>query len=109
MGYYRDEADSISLDIQQFVKEEVEYLSGKLLKWMMCGFSQFCLSLFCFGCQSFTAFNFRCHDAVLFVVLQVDFKCDVVLDTGPVTPKVVSVLPVKDSLRRTSRFNCCII
>lgn len=26
MGYYRDEADSISLDIQQFVKEEVEYL-----------------------------------------------------------------------------------
>ncbi|XP_011620089.2 v-myb avian myeloblastosis viral oncogene homolog-like 2a isoform X3 [Takifugu rubripes] len=40
MGFYRDEADSISLDIQQFVKEEV------------------------------------------------DFKCDVVLDTGPVTPKV---------------------
>lgn len=26
----------------------------------------------------------------LSVVLQVDFKCDVVLDTEPVTPKVVS-------------------
>lgn len=29
MGFYRDEADSISLDIQQFVKEEVEYLFRK--------------------------------------------------------------------------------
>lgn len=66
---------------------------------MMCCFSQCHLSLFCCGCQIFTAFNFRCHDAELFVVLQVDFKCDVVLDTGPVTPKVVSVLTVKDSLR----------
>lgn len=27
---------------------------------------------------------------ILYVVLQVDFKCDVVLDTEPVTPKVVS-------------------
>lgn len=29
MGFYRDEADSISLDIQQFVKEEVECLFRK--------------------------------------------------------------------------------
>lgn len=29
MGFYRDEADSISLDIQQFVKGEVEHVSRK--------------------------------------------------------------------------------
>ncbi|XP_034392171.1 v-myb avian myeloblastosis viral oncogene homolog-like 2a isoform X2 [Cyclopterus lumpus] len=46
LGLYKDDADSISLDIQQFVEGEV------------------------------------------------DFKCDVVLDTEPVTPKVVR--PVKE-------------
>ncbi|XP_068454566.1 v-myb avian myeloblastosis viral oncogene homolog-like 2a isoform X2 [Clinocottus analis] len=46
LGFYKDDADSISLDIQQFVEGEV------------------------------------------------DFKCDVVLDTEPVTPKVVR--PVKE-------------
>lgn len=29
MGFYRDEADSISLDIQQFVKGEVEHLFSR--------------------------------------------------------------------------------
>lgn len=29
---------------------------------------------------------------MIYVVLQVDFKCDVLLDTGPVTPKMVSLL-----------------
>lgn len=65
MGFYREEADSISLDIQQFVKEEVEYLFSKVprmdyvlflalifisgLRGLGCG-----LSLFCCGCQSLT-------------------------------------------------------
>lgn len=102
MGFYREEADSISLDIQQFVKEEVEYLFSKVprmdnvlffgpnfYQWFerssMRSFSFCCSCLHC-------AFHFCYHNDKIFVALQVDFKCDVVLDTGPVTPKVVSVL-----------------
>lgn len=40
-------------------------------------------------------FHFCCQDFPLFVVLQVDFNCDVVLDIGPVNPKVVSLLTFK--------------
>lgn len=102
MGFYREEADSISLDIQQFVKGEVKHFFSKayLLLHLHLYFSHFMetflVAYFVVVVKpTVLSFNICCQDFTLFVVLQVDFNCDVVLDTGPVTPNVVSVLTFK--------------
>lgn len=74
LGLFKDKADCVSVDIQQFVEGEVQHLNNQLHRLP----------------QFSTCFRLYVYFGP-FLLSQLNFKCDVVLDTEPVISKVVSL------------------